>query len=68
MSDQNIERIEAKLDQVLSILHGDGKQEMGMVQRVNILWTVVLKWPLYIISVIVGALLTILIQYLGGRA
>lgn len=63
----HIERIEDKLDQVLSILHGDGKAEMGMVQKVNIVWAVVFKGPLYVASIVIGAILTLVIQYLGGK-
>ena len=63
--DDQLERVEAKLDQILSILHGDGREEMGIIQKVNLLWLIVYKWPLYLISIIFGAGLTLVIQFLG---
>lgn len=56
------DRLEDKLDQILAILHGDGKGEMGMVQKVSILWRLVLTWPLCTASALVGAILTLLIE------
>lgn len=65
--DDQLERVESKLDQILSILHGDGREEMGIIQKVNLLWLIVYKWPLYILSIAFGAALTIFIQFLGSK-
>lgn len=61
---QDYQRLDAKLDQILDILHGDGKQEIGMVQKVNLLWMLVFKGPLYVASIVLGAILTIVVQWL----
>lgn len=62
MEHQDFQRLEEKLDRVLTILHGDGGREMGMVQKVNILWLLVMKWPLYLASIILGGAITVVIQ------
>lgn len=64
MDENDIQRLESKLDQVLVILHGDGRGDFGLVQKVNILWTVVMRWPLYTASALAGSALTLLVQRL----
>ena len=62
MNDHDAERVEKKLDRILELLHGDGKSEMGIVQKVNWMWMMIFKWPLYILFTTTGALITLLIQ------
>lgn len=58
----NVERIDKKLDMILEILHGDDQGSLGMVQKVNVIWTLLFKWPLYLASLVAGSVLTILVQ------
>lgn len=59
----NVERIDQKLDQILVLLHGDDAGSLGLVQKVNFIWTVIFKWPLYLVSIVMGSVVTILIQH-----
>lgn len=65
MNELDTERIEKKLDEMLAILHGDGRGDMGLIQKINILWTIVFKWPLYVLSIVLGSLITLAIQHFG---
>lgn len=52
------------MDRLLNILHGGDSGDMGLVQKVSIIWTLVVRWPLYTASALCGAALTILVQKL----
>jgi len=60
--DEHQKRLEDKVDRILSILHGDEKGEMGMIQRVSIIWRVFMIWPICTGSGVAGAVITILVQ------
>ena len=62
--DENQKRLEDKLDKILEILHGDETGDMGMIQRVSIIWRVFIVWPLCTGSAVAGAVVTILVQKL----
>lgn len=64
MSDSDAREINDKLDQIFGILKGDGGENMGLVQKVNILWLLVLRWPIVIVSAIGGSVITITAQQL----
>lgn len=64
MDENDVKRIEDKMDRMLDILHGGDDGDMGLVQKVSIIWTIVVRWPLYTASALAGAALTILVQRL----
>lgn len=54
-------RLDEKLDQILTMLHGNDK-EWGVIRRVDVLWLLVVKFPLYVAGIVTGAGLTIVLQ------
>ena len=66
MEDDQNKRLEEKLDQILVLLHGDGKGELGLAQKVNLLWIVVMRWPLYIVTTGLGVVITLVIQHVAN--
>lgn len=64
MEQSDVDRLEEKMDRLLNILHGGDSGDMGLVQKVSIIWTLVVRWPLYTASALCGAALTILVQKL----
>ena len=67
MSHDDSDRLEAKLDAILTTLNGDGRGEMGMVQKVAIMWRFIVLWPLCTGSAALGAVFTIIIQYFSNK-
>lgn len=62
MDENDLKRLEDKVDRLLNVLHGGDDGDMGLVQKVSIIWTLVVRWPLYTASALAGAALTILVQ------
>ena len=60
--DEHQQRLEAKLDQILTILHGDDQGGMGIIQRVSIIWRMMVIWPLCTGSAVAGAIVTMMVQ------
>ena len=57
----DVKEIQHKLDEVEKMLHGD-EGRFGFLQKVNIIWSSIIVWPLCTLSAGAGVVATLMIQ------